>query len=296
VTAVERDSGKQLAWEARHRTRAGIASIAGAVFLFAYFVLEQMVLRDLPTSSFLQSLLRAAEPGKVGTLPSLRTPSFQYLHDKQGVLLIRAFAGFFGYVGLAWGAGFLSVATHARLATFRRYWMYLPLVGGIVVAVGVLFSQFANASLVNDFLAGPRHVENLPTNLTAFGKFAGVLSSLGTLLLAAGLLFVSLHAMRAGLLTRLLGYVGIVVGVGTVVGIFPQAASLVAIIEVFWLACLGLIFLRLWPGGEFPAWRTGNAEPWPVSPRAARAGAVQPAPAPALPREPQVRRKRKKRH
>jgi len=104
--------------------------------------------------------------------------------------------------------------------------------------------------------------------------------------------------MRAGLLTRLLGYVGIVVGVGTVVGIFPQAASLVAIIEVFWLACLGLIFLRLWPGGEFPAWRTGNAEPWPVSPRAARGGAVQPAPAPApaLPREPQVRRKRKKRH
>ncbi len=105
-------------------------------------------------------------------------------------------------------------------------------------------------------------------------------------MLAVGLVLVSLNAMRAGLLTRLFGYIGIAAGALLIV--FP-----LPIVQVFWLGGVGILLLGRWPGGDFPAWRTGNAEPWPVSPRAARAGVPQPAP--RRRRGPPARRKRKKR-
>jgi hypothetical protein len=290
----QQDSGKQLAWEARHRTRAAIAGIAGGVCLLAYFLLEQVILRDVPKVSGLETLIRVTQPGNIATLPSLRTPYFTYLDSKSGMLLVRSLFGLVGFSGLAWATGFLGVATRARVPTFRRYMIYLPIIGGVVVGLGVLVSQIANQSLISDFLASPRRVEDVPMALTALGKFAGILTLLGTLLLAVGLVFVSLNAIRAGLLNKLLGYIGIIVGAGTILNFLV----ILAVIEVFWLIGISLVFLGVWPG-EFPAWRTGKAEPWPAGPRAARAGGVRPAPAPAAPRAqgaPQARRKRKKRH
>jgi hypothetical protein len=289
VVAVTEHSERQLAWEARHRTRAGIAALIGAVGLLAYAVLEQVVIKDLPTTSGLEALTRVGTPGGVGGLPSLKIPYFEYLHDKQGLLMIRAIAGLIGFLGVAWAAGFLAVATRARVETFRRYMMYLPLVGGVVVAIGVLAAQFATAGLVNDFLAGRRTVEAATLKPDALSQFAGALTLLGSLVLAAGLVFVSLNAMRAGLLTRLYGYMGIIVGAGMVLVFLP----LLSIVQVFWLACLGVVLLGRWPGGDFPAWRSGEAVPWPSAQRPPRAGVGRPASAPSAP---QARRKRKKRH
>jgi hypothetical protein len=288
VVAVTQDSERQLAWEARHRSRAGIVALVGAVGLLAYVVLEQIVIRDLPTTSGLETLSRVGHAGGVSSLPSLKIPYFEYLHDKQGLLLIRAIAGFIGFLGLAWATGFLAVATRARVPNFRRYMMYMPLVGGVVVGVGVLFAQFATAGLVNDFLAGRRTVQAATLKPDALSQFAGALTLLGSLVLAAGLVFVSLNAMRAGLLTRLYGYMGIVVGAGVILVFLP-----LPIVQVFWLASLGVLLLGRWPSGDPPAWRTGEAVPWPVTPRAGRAGVGQPAAAASAP---QVRRKRKKRH
>ena len=61
-----------------------------------------------------------------------------------------------------------GVATRARLASYKRYMIYLPIVGGVVVGVGVLFAQLATASLVNDFLSGPRRVEDASLTPDAF--------------------------------------------------------------------------------------------------------------------------------
>jgi hypothetical protein len=69
---------------------------------------------------------------------------------------------------------------------------------------------------------------------------------------------VSLNAMRAGLLSRFMGILGIIVGVFYAL---PQLGG--PILQLFWMPALGLLFLNRWPGGRGPAWETGAEEPWP---------------------------------
>src|SRR4051794_36253743 len=66
--AVTQDSDRQLAWEARNRTRAGIAALIGAVALLAYVVLEQVVIRKLPATSGLETFMRVGRAGGVADL------------------------------------------------------------------------------------------------------------------------------------------------------------------------------------------------------------------------------------
>ena len=70
---------------------------------------------------------------------------------------------------------------------------------------------------------------------------------------------ISLNAMRVGLLTRFMGVLGIITGA---LQILPFGGPL-PVVQCFWLLLLALLFLGRWPNGQPPAWRTGNAEPWP---------------------------------
>jgi hypothetical protein len=70
----------------------------------------------------------------------------------------------------------------------------------------------------------------------------------------------SLDAMRAGLFSRFMGIFGIIVGV-----LFVLPLSSLPIVQVFWLAALGFLFLGRWPQGRGPAWDSGEAIPWPTA-------------------------------
>lgn len=128
--------------------------------------------------------------------------------------------------------------------------------------------------------------------------------------LAIGFAFVliSLNAMRAGIVSRFMGVIGIIIGALYVLPLFggPQ------IIQLFWLGALGLLILDRWPGGRGEAWSSGEAKPWPsvaeqraalersrgggdpeASPPEEAAAAVDGEPAPA--RGPSRKRKRKRR-
>ena len=147
--------------------------------------------------------------------------------------------------------------------------------------------------VVSDFLSGPRTVEAVATSSNGLIQVAQILLLLGTFSLAVGMVLVSLNAMRIGLLTRMLGYLGVAAGAMMVLVPLP-------IVQIFWLAALGLILLGRWPGGAPPAWRTGQAEPWPVPERPQR-GTPRTATAPVTSLEKTAapagaRRKRKKRH
>ena len=78
---------------------------------------------------------------------------------------------------------------------------------------------------------------------------------------------ISLNAMRVGLLTRFMGVLGIITGG---LQILPFGGPL-PVVQCFWLLMLALLFLGRWPNGQPPAWRTGNAEPWPSAAERARA-------------------------
>lgn len=285
------DPEKQLAWEKPHRPRAAIAALIASVALAVYYVLEQIVVRDLPSTSGLETFVRAVRDGPVGQLPSLRIPYFEYLDGKSSLLFGRAIAGLIGFVGVAWTVGFLGVAARARLANIRRYVLYLPIIGGVITGIGVLVAQIGTSALINDFLAGPRTVAAADDQGGGISAFGNVLSQFGTLALAVGTVIVSLNAMRAGLLTRMLGYIGIASGAMLV--LFP-----LPIVQIFWLGALGFVLLGRWPGGELPAWQSGQAVPWATPerrPPRQRRGASAPAPEPATPAPTPARRKRKKR-
>lgn len=278
------DTDTQLAWEKRHRPRAAIAAVLSALGLIAFYVGGQILGQDVPTSSGLESFTRAAQPGPIGELPSLRTEYFEYLDSRSGLLFLIGFGGLVGYIGLAWSVGFLAVAARGREAPMRKWIVYIPIVGGVVVGVSTLMAQVGTLMLTNEFLDGPRTVEAAVGLENDLVLWANALFQLGLLTLAVGLVMVSLNAMRVGLLTRLMGYIGIVTGVMLVLFQLP-------IVQIFWIAALGVLFSGRWPGGVPPAWKSGHAEPWPSRAPAASAPASTPAPAPNAPR-----RKRKKRH
>jgi hypothetical protein len=110
---------------------------------------------------------------------------------------------------------------------------------------------------------------------------------------------IALNAMRAGLLSRFMGILGIFVGILLVI---PLG---IPILQLFWFGALGLLLLNRWPGGRGPAWQTGEAMPWPgaaeqreeIERRRAEREGVQEPPAESEPEEerPASRKRRKKR-
>ena len=283
---------QQLAWEKRHRPRAGIASLVAAVGLLTFYVLQQVLQRDMPKVSGLETFVRAARPGDVGALPSLQTAFFEYLDTKTVLVLLIGLGGFVGWLGVAWAVGFLGVATRARVPQMRRFIVYIPIVGGVVLGVSVLMSQLGSLQVVSEFLDSNRTVKAATDADNGLVVYARLLYQLGTLALAVGLVLIALNAMRAGLLTRMLGYIGIASGAMMV--LFP-----LPIVQIFWLGAFGFVLLGRWPGGELPAWATGEAVPWPTPerpPPRQRRGAAAPAPETGASSSPApVRRKRKKR-
>lgn len=71
----------------------------------------------------------------------------------------------------------------------------------------------------------------------------------------AAMIYTSLYAMRTGLLPRFWGSAGI--ALGAVSFIFFQFTLL-------WFIYLGALLMGWVPGGKPPAWRSGDAEPWPT--------------------------------
>jgi hypothetical protein len=114
------------------------------------------------------------------------------------------------------------------------------------------------------------------------------------------LIMLCLNAMRAGLLTRFMGVLGMIVGATFVLPLDQQG-----VIRAFWLIALGFLIYGRWPSGTPQAWQTGEAVPWPSQAelREQRARGSEPLPETPAPVPPspgeltqgQRRKKRKKR-
>ncbi len=301
--AAVADPEKQLAWEARQRPRAGVTSILAGVLTLGGFIWSAAAFRDMPRSGFLTSLGQAFEPGPVGNQPSLRTPEFEFYDGKAftfiGSSIVRAIA----YFALAYAVTFLVVATRARRPELPRFIVYITLVGAVLSAVASVFGGVGTVLAVSHYLDGPKTVDAASDVATDSLLYtANLIAVLAPLLVAAGLLMVSLNAMRVGLLTRFLGILGMLSAALAILSQF-----LFSFVLTFWLISLGLMLLSLGPGGPPPAWVTGSAEPWPSQRESAAArrgarGAREPAPEPepapsagARPHPSSKKRKRKRR-
>jgi hypothetical protein len=287
-----------LAWEARQRKGAGVAALAAAFLTLIGAVWGGLVFSDVPRGGMLEALDRAAEPGPYGALESLRIPVYEFYDDNVAGVLTSTLMRALGLLGLGWALTYLAVATRARRPEVPRIAQYLPAIGAVLSALATLLSTVATILAVRDFLDGPRTVDDADV-ITESGLLvtAQLINLPGLLALAVGLVLICLNAMRAGLLTRFMGVLGIITGALLV---FPLGSPL-PIVQCFWLFMLGFLFLGKWPGGTPPAWESGEAVPWPPGGRRGQAARPAPEPEPEPEREPgpnragSSRKKRKRR-
>jgi len=290
----------QLGWEARQRPRAAAAALAAALLTLVAAIGSAVVVNGAPLPGLLDSLSRAARPGPVGELPSLRIAQYEFIQERATALLGLGILQFLGYLGVAWALTFLAIATRARRPELPRAAIYIALAGGVLYALSVLFLAIGNSLSVGDALDGRRTVdatqESGASTVSLTGQILGIPGPLG---LGLGFILVALNAMRCGLLTRFMGVLGIICGALVVLPI----GSPLPVVQCFWLGALAVLLAGRWPSGNPPAWSTGRAEPWPSQSRrrpAPDAPAVADAPeqepaAVAAGREHPASKKRKKR-
>jgi hypothetical protein len=280
LTAVSSEVEQQLAYEARQRPRAGVAAVAAAVFSVGSLVWMQEALKDLPRAGFLNSLAQAFKPGPIGDQPSLLTPVFQYYTDHGATFILISILQALGYLGIAWTLTFLGAAARARRPEMPKLGIYVGLVGAVLLAASVLLGEIGRSTAFPAFLDSGRTIDDA-TDISGnvFVAASQLLQLFVPLVLGAGILLVSLNAMRVGLLTRFLGVLGIAAGA---LSVFQQYFVFAPFILGFWLLSLGFMWLGFPRDNAPPAWRSGQAEPWPsqravAESRRAAAGRGRPA-------------------
>jgi hypothetical protein len=298
--AADADPDQQLAWEQRQRLPAAIAAILAALLTLGGELWSQSIFRDVPAAGFLESLGHVADEGPIGRAESVRSAFFEFYEDHAATILASAVGRGIGLIAMGWAVTYLAVATRARRPELARPLVYVGLVGAVLSAISTVLGAFGSSTAVSEFLDGPRTVDaarDVATNsLLVTAQFIGLAAQL---LLAVGIVLVSLNAMRAGLLTRFLGILGIITGALVVIPLGP-----VPVVQAFWLVALGLLFLGRAPGGVPPAWRTGRAEPWPSQQEQAaarraeaetRRGEQEPEPVAAGAAHPSSKKRKRKR-
>ena len=200
--------------------------------------------------------------------------------------LTGAIASGLGSLALAWTLWYLWGSTRAREPNAKpTFTGIIAIVGGVVSGVSVIWYVIAYGIQAHHFVShgSQTYPEANALLTTPWLVIPQNTNDLGLLLVAVALVLVSLNAMRFGLLTRFLGYLGIIAGVLTIIPLVP-----IPIVEAYYLLALAYLFSGRWPSGVPPAWTSGRAEPWPKTPRERPArepllgrGRGKPAPKPA---------------
>jgi hypothetical protein len=234
----------QLEWERRNGRLAAAAAFASGAFLVAYNVLvSAVVLSDRPNTDR-------------GFLVAIDAKPDSYLIAAVGQAL--------NFLALAVVLWYLFRVTRYRRSELPAWLVWLVYLGPLLLAVGSVLMALDRIDAADQFTSGGemsgRQGENRAENLLEERDPVSVgLGTGGTLALAIALVLVSLNAMRAGVLSRFLGIIGIIVGALYVIPVFGGPL----IVQIFWLGALGAVFLGYWPGGRGEAWETGTAVHWP---------------------------------
>jgi hypothetical protein len=277
-----------LAREARGRTGAGVAAIVAAVLTLGGSIGSSIVYKDIPHIPLLRALQNTGIPSGLEKV-SLRTAQLTFLDHHSAGLLVTTIALALGSLAIAGALLYLYAAAKARRPETPGIARYAALGGPVLVGVGQTAFIITRVVKAHHFVTSTDHSHQAAKNALEAGAViaAQTLSTLGALVVALAFVVVSLNAMRAGLLTRFMGVLGMLVGVLFVIPL----GSPWPVVQAFWLLAFGALVLGLAPAGRPPAWESGQAEPWPTQQElreqreAARTGAAPPERAPAQPAE-----------
>ena len=232
----------QLEWEARAGRLAGAAALGSALLTIASIVIQVAAIGERPDD------------------------------EREALLQIDEYAGALGaslavqilsYLLLAYALYYLLRATVARRPEVTRIVLPVVLLAPLLLAIGGILDQIDVRGVSDDFVSSGAQTEQRAEDLLEDRSVVGsAMASAGTLTLAISFVLVSLNAMRAGLLSRFMGILGVIVGTLLVLPLVPGGQ---VVIQAFWMIALGALFLDRWPNGRGPAWSTGRADPWPTA-------------------------------
>lgn len=233
----------RLSYESRMRPRFALVAAVGGVLLFAGAIIQSV-----------------GPQAKVSEL----TVQLLVTDRRVGLEILGSVVNALGILALAATLWFLFTAIKGRKPEVSRATPITAMVGAALAAAGgigygVVISSKAHQFATQGLQTYPEADHLLRSGPVAVLQYGGLI---GSLLLAVAFVLVALHAMRVGLLTKLLGYVGMAAAAASLLLIGSSPALL---IEVFWLLGTAYLLSGRWPNGDPPAWRSGEAVPWPSS-------------------------------
>lgn len=268
--------------EARERPRTAVVAFAAAFFTLAAPIVGLITLKDAPENLVAETLFR---------------------QDHFAGIAVSTLCSALGLLAITFVLDFLLRAVRARREDFP--WQLRPLVwaGGVGLAVLLLALQVVAVVKLGHFANEGSQTYEEAREANSYGAFAYV-GILAQFAFAGAFVSIAVTAMRAGLLTRFLGYLGVISAVLFVIPLVP-----IPIVQAYWLLALGLLLIGRSPTGVPPAWQSGEAVPWPSSAEMreqrvreaeARRGGVEAAALPPADADPATgpapaKRKRKKR-
>lgn len=240
--------GAVLAWEERWSRPAGLAAFAAILLIVAAIVVASQI------------------GGSDGDSELLRN-----VDAHRSAQLISSILQALGVALLAAPLYYLFRAANARSEAMRGQLVGVviaaPLFLGMLAILSGLSNLEAATTFVNDEVPrlmakgvalGSERANDVAADTIADSSLRSIAAGFGIggqIGFAVAMFYTSLHAMRTGLLTRFWGSLGM--ALGAVSFIFFQFTLL-------WFIYLGFLFIGLIPGDKPPAWRSGEAEPWPT--------------------------------
>jgi hypothetical protein len=298
------DAERQLAVEGAQRPRVAAFALVSAIFFFGGQLWTTAVGSKEKTIGILQGLAPAFK-GMAAALVDPRTIHEQFLVNHQWPLIAGFVLSGLGALAMILPLRYLAGAERARAQAPSNLTPQLALAGPVMYGVFLPALEISLIIGAHSYLSGHLYTAARITAATAGGVRVALqlILTLGTLVMAVAFIMISLRSMRVGLLTRMMGIVGIIGGVLFLIPLTP-----LPVIQALWLVFFAAMLLKF-GGRPLPeAWIAGEARPWPPRQppparasrqpvRASRRGSAPSVPAPAAPRgpSPSASKKRKRR-
>lgn len=203
--------------------------------------------------------------GRLGLPTSgVATEQVRAFDANSGPLLLIVVVRSIGFLLLIPPLIYLYQATRGRRPELPAAMLGFTVIGPLLLAAQSLAGYFGQSEVASDFTTrygDGGDIYTLLENLTDDSSLTTVASSIvlpAILGLGVAMIYFPLQAMRAGLVTRFFGTLGMALGAATIL-----FATLTLLPDTLWFLWLGLIFLGRTPRGRPPAWDAGEAIPWP---------------------------------